>query len=87
MVRSARIERELKRLVDAITQGVAINTVVPRIMELEADRTTVAAEADSVIALHPTAIDRYSRDVAALVVALETKDAAIMRVFMTASVS
>lgn len=74
--RAGEIERELRRLIDAITQGVALETIVPRIKELEGERASVAAsianaaEADNVITLHSTALDRYRRDVTQLAVAL-----------------
>jgi site-specific DNA recombinase len=49
---------------------VALDTLVPRIKVLEAERADVRAglesakAADEVIALHPAAIDRYATDVA-----------------------
>jgi site-specific DNA recombinase len=51
---------------------VALDTLVPRIKVLEAERADVRAglesakAADEVIALHPAAIDRYATDVARL---------------------
>ncbi|MGY3149612.1 site-specific DNA recombinase [Bradyrhizobium sp. USDA 3397] len=67
--RLGEIEREIKRIVDFIVKGMATDALIPRMNELEADRKALAArleetnEADTVIALHPKAIDRYKRAV------------------------
>ena len=70
--RSGEIEREINRAVDAITKGAPPEPLIPRMHELEAERTSVKAaikaaeEADNVIALPPKALDRYQRDVSEL---------------------
>jgi site-specific DNA recombinase len=70
--RDAEIGRELERLINAVTKGVNLDTVVPRIKMLEAERAQVGAEmmqANStadIVALHPAAIERYAADVARL---------------------
>ncbi|MBR1300594.1 recombinase family protein [Bradyrhizobium sp. AUGA SZCCT0042] len=67
--RHAEIEREIKRVVDAITKGAPPEPLIPRMRELEAERKMLgerletAKEANSVLALHPKAIDRYKRAV------------------------
>jgi site-specific DNA recombinase len=67
--RLGEIEREIKRAVDAITKGAPPEALIPRMRELEAERTGLgtrldaAKEADNVIALHPRALDRYKRAV------------------------
>jgi site-specific DNA recombinase len=67
--RHAEIERGIKRVVDAITKGAPPEPLIPRMRELEAERKKLgerletAKEANSAIALHPTAIDRYKRAV------------------------
>jgi site-specific DNA recombinase len=70
--RLSEIEREIKRVVDFVVKGMATDALIPRMNELEAERTSLAAqlegakEADNVIALHPKAIDRYKRAVVEL---------------------
>lgn len=70
--RAAAIARDLERLIDAITSGVDLATLVPRIKEKENERDDVAAqlvqarEMSDVITLHPATIDQYVEDVAKL---------------------
>lgn len=70
--RDAAIGRELERLIDAVAQGVALGTLVPRIKALELERAGIAADlaqataAHDVIALHPAAIEQYAADVTKL---------------------
>ena len=67
--RDAEIGRELDRLIDAVTQGVDLKTIVPRIKALETERDQVRAAleqaqaADQLITLHPAALDRYAADI------------------------
>jgi site-specific DNA recombinase len=67
--RLGEIERETKRIVDFIVKGMATDALIPRMNELEAERRMLATrleevkEGDSVIALHPKALDRYKRAV------------------------
>jgi site-specific DNA recombinase len=71
--RLGEIEREIKRIVDAIVvRGMPPEQFVARMMELEANKIKInaalenAKEGNSVITLHPKAIDRYKRAVAQL---------------------
>lgn len=70
--RDAEIGRELERLIDAVTSGVDLATLVPRIKTLEAERADVAgriAQATAsaeIVTLHPAAIEQYAADVARL---------------------
>jgi site-specific DNA recombinase len=70
--RESEIGRELGRLIDSIAKGVPAEAVAGRIRELQSEREAVAEaieraqEGENVIALHPTAIERYKRDVADL---------------------
>jgi site-specific DNA recombinase len=67
--RVAEVERELNRAVDAIVKGgIDPKTLRPRIQELEAERTALAASLAAQssappVALHRTAIDRYRHSV------------------------
>jgi site-specific DNA recombinase len=61
--RLGEIEREIKRIVDFIVKGTATDALIPRMNELEAEKTLAARieeakETDNVIALHPKALDR-----------------------------
>ncbi|HTO68145.1 MAG TPA: recombinase family protein [Bradyrhizobium sp.] len=70
--RVGEIGRELERLVDAITQGVDLKTIVPRIKALETERDQVKAalaqiaNSSEVVTVHPAAIERYLADIARL---------------------
>ncbi|MCA1531441.1 recombinase family protein [Bradyrhizobium sp. NBAIM03] len=68
--RFGEIGREMKRIVDSIVvTGMPPEQFVARMQELEAEKAKVMAglesakESDSVIALHPKALDRYKRAV------------------------
>jgi site-specific DNA recombinase len=69
--RNAEVSRELERLIDAVTQGVDLATLVPRIKALEAERSDIAgklqcAGATDSVSLHPGAIEQYRADVEGL---------------------
>lgn len=70
--RAGEIERELKRLVAAIAQGVDVQTIMPTIKSLEAERAQIGAqlaalkEQPKVISLHPAVVEQYHKDVAEL---------------------
>jgi site-specific DNA recombinase len=66
--RNAEVSRELDRLIDAVTQGVDLATLVPRIKALEAERSDIAGKLQCVgaidgVTLHPGAIGQYHTDV------------------------
>ena len=66
--RNADVSRELERLIDAVTQGVDLATLVPRIKELEIERADIDgkrqyANAADIVTLHPAAIEQYRTDV------------------------
>jgi site-specific DNA recombinase len=70
--RLPKLAREIERLVDAICDGTATSASNARLVALEAEKTDAVAElarlaADHrIIALHPGAIEAYTRDVAEL---------------------
>jgi site-specific DNA recombinase len=69
--RNAEVSRELERLIDAVTQGVDLATLVPRIKALEAERSDIAGQlqcagATDSVTLHPGAIEQYRADVEGL---------------------
>lgn len=70
--RVGEIACELDRLIDPVTQGVAMATLAPRIKALEAERddvTTKLAQASrdvEAVTLHPATIEQYRVDVARL---------------------
>jgi hypothetical protein len=69
--RNAEVSRELERLIDAVTQGVDLATLVSRIKALEAERSDIAgklqcAGATDSVTLHPGAIEQYRADVEGL---------------------
>ena len=78
--REGEIGRELARLIDSIAKGVPAEAVAGRIRELDDERTGVALainqsqEAENIVALHPSAINRYKRDVTDLADALKAGD-------------
>ena len=66
--RNAEVSRELGRLIDAVTQGVDLATLVPRIKALEIERIEIdsklkCANAADIVILHPAAIEQYRADV------------------------
>ena len=66
--RNAEVSRELERLIDAVTQGVDLATLVPRIKALEIERADIdgklkCANAADIVTLHPAAIEQYRADV------------------------
>jgi site-specific DNA recombinase len=66
--RNAEVPRELERLIDAVTQGVDLATLVPRIKALEIERADIdgklqCANAADIVTLHPAAIEQYRADV------------------------
>jgi site-specific DNA recombinase len=66
--RNAEVSRELERLIDAVTQGVDLATLVPRIKALEIERANIdgklkCANAADIVTLHPAAIEQYRADV------------------------
>src|SRR3981081_3511430 len=66
--RNAEVSRELERLIDAVTQGVDLVTMVPRIKALETERADIAgklqcADSSDIVTLHPVAIEQYRADV------------------------
>lgn len=66
--RNAEVSRELERLIDAVTQGVDLATLVPRIKALEIERADIdgklkSANAADIVTLHPAAIEQYRADV------------------------
>jgi site-specific DNA recombinase len=65
---NAEVSRELERLIDAVTQGVDLATMVPRIKALETERADIAgklqcADSSDIVTLHPVAIEQYRADV------------------------
>src|SRR5260370_38241636 len=69
--RNAEVSRELERLIDAVTQGVDLATLVPRIKALEAERADIAGQlqcagATDSVTLHPGAIEQCRADVEGL---------------------
>jgi site-specific DNA recombinase len=66
--RNAEVSRELERLIDAVTQGVDLVTLVPGIKALEIERTDIdgklkCASGADIVTLHPAAIEQYRADV------------------------
>jgi site-specific DNA recombinase len=66
--RNAELSRELERLIDAVTQGVDLATLVPRIKALEIERADIdgklkCANVADIVTLHPAAIEQYRTDV------------------------
>jgi site-specific DNA recombinase len=66
--RNAEVSRELERLIDAVTHGVDLVTLVPGIKALEIERTDIdgklkCASGADIVTLHPAAIEQYRADV------------------------
>ena len=66
--RNAEVSREMERLIDAVTQGVDLATLVPRIKALETERAEIdvnlkCANTADIVTLHPAAIEQYRTDV------------------------
>ncbi|WP_448189653.1 recombinase family protein [Azospirillum sp. sgz301742] len=84
--RLAKLTRQISNIVDAIADGAASPSMRTKLMELEADKAeaerelaaVVAAERvdDSVVALHPAAVESYRRQIEALHKGLSDDDEA-----------
>ncbi|MDW6022212.1 recombinase family protein [Mesorhizobium sp. BAC0120] len=70
------LDRQISNIVDAIADGIATASMKARLMDLEgekeslADELKVVAQTDSVVELHPAAIEAYRRKVSELQSAL-----------------
>lgn len=74
--RAGEVKRELERAIDMVVKGlVDPESMRGRLAELQAEQRRItaaleaAADADKIVALHPSAIDNYRRDVADLAAA------------------